>query len=646
MRVHERLRSETAAKTAWAGILKFTTVFPSMARVQGGLEVHQLHCDGEPLQFVDVSGEEIGTIAVPAGSFTALGIFLYVKPPAGKNGMDCHLEYSSLLPMVSRGRVTSSSGAWNGFCLVPGDRVRFDGTVLAAGGELLLTTGVAAPMGPDQQLAFRLLAGDAPVWEHRPRVGPELETVFHRIRVPDCPSGELCLTVEGGPGVGLILDPMAIPERSLPLPAHRERPRPDIVLFLADTLRADALEPWGGDWDIAPNINAFLAESACFVRAWTPASWTLPAHASMFSGLYPYQHGVTYDRRSLPVECVTVAELLSAGGYRTAAVTESSYVSARYGLDQGFEAFEEGPIGRLDVTLERVRRALERDDGRPLFLFVQTYRAHTPYRVSPQTVVRLKRVFGSDPAPQHLDFENLNNRAVAGDDKEGDERSAACRLLEQLYLGGVADLDRGFGELIRILDEIDLHKPTVIFASDHGEAFAEHGLLRHGNSVFEEVSRIPIGIRGAGLDAGRRPLGASLLDLSPTICDIAGIAPDLRWEGSSLLSLVEDRPIYSFSCSPPPDPPWANYALMEGPWKLLGRMPLTGETFDVPDRLYDLRRDPGEQMPSVPGPVRFRKHETRMRALLRPQVAVEELHLTAAEKAALRALGYADSPEK
>ena len=161
--------------------------------------------------------------------------------------------------------------------------------------------------------------------------------------------------------------------------------RPDVVLVLCDTFRADGLAAWGGAPGEAPHLNRLVEHSLRFLDVRAVAAWTLPSVASILTGLYPAQHGATDYDRGVAEGAETIAEVLARAGYRTAAVTDAGFLSRRYGQDQGFQWFEEIaiPEWKLATTIANARALLAADDGRPLFLMVHTYRVHEPLRAGP-----------------------------------------------------------------------------------------------------------------------------------------------------------------------------------------------------------------------------------------------------------------------
>lgn len=323
--------------------------------------------------------------------------------------------------------------------------------------------------------------------------------------------------------------------------------RRDVVLLLADTYRADNLAAWGGDPRIAPKLNGLADESKRFLQVRAPATWTLPSHAAFLCGMYPPQCGVNREEDRLPESAWTLAEHFAAAGYRTAAVTDRGFVSRAFGMDQGFEWFDEGQVddGR---TVSAIEQILAADDGRPLFLFVQSYRAHDPYRTRPYTAQRL----GEDFRPRWTIKETLpyltgylrTGERGAPFPSEVAERAADY---ERHYRGSSADLDLLFGVLLERFDVAGLRGNTVLcLTSDHGESFGRRGVLGHGSGTWDGQAHVPLTLRAPGLSPGDEQRSASLVDLPRTLASLAGLVPHPEWLGQDLLDPVDDPPVFSF----------------------------------------------------------------------------------------------------
>lgn len=316
--------------------------------------------------------------------------------------------------------------------------------------------------------------------------------------------------------------------------------RPNVLLVVIDTARADRLSVDGYARQTSPEIAKLAREGVVYEQAYTPAPWTLPAHASLFTGLYPSSHGADSGHMILEDRLYTLAEAFHDAGYRTAAYAGNPWVGRQYGFGQGFDSYEEAWQGtsgdeedagasrlnsRIGHWLEWRESSPTRDQ--PFFMFINYLEPHLPYNppepersrfLAPGTdtadVERLRR-FGH---PQEL-------RYVLGQDglRPGD-----LAILSDLYDGEIAYLDRRVGEVAgflrarRLLDET-----VVVITSDHGEAIGDHGFLDHKLNVFEEVLRIPLVLRyPRAIAAGQRVAGPVMLqDLYPTLLGLAGIRP-------------------------------------------------------------------------------------------------------------------------
>jgi len=476
-------------------------------------------------------------------------VYLFLEEDGEPPGT-MHLEYPLVL-----GR--SVNGVWrfllkdleaDGIPVSPGstERLRID---FPAASVLRFRTAAARGNGDGRAVRFVVRLDGEILWERRSEVTRGAIGEEYAIALP--PEGrrqsELCFQVKGPPALTAFLCP-----RILPLAAerHESDPRPNIALLVADTYRADNLAAWGGDPAIARRLNRLAERSRRFLSARAPATWTLPSLASLFSGLYPPQCGISGSGDGLGGEVRTLAEHLHEAGYRTVAITDGGMASWRFGLAQGFEWFEQNDEVSFARTLEAITRQLAGSDGRPLFLFVHSYRAHDPYRVSDRTSSRL----GDDPA-FHRDWDELLQEVlgsvrgcVRGASLESE--AAALAELHVRYRGGSADTDLGFGAVLARLEDAGLEDAVVVFTSDHGESFGEHGVLGHGSGVWDDQALVPLLLRAPGLAPGEDRSPASLIDLAPTLAALAGLEPWPGWWGRNLLSETEPGggPVFSFMC--------------------------------------------------------------------------------------------------
>jgi arylsulfatase A-like enzyme len=309
-----------------------------------------------------------------------------------------------------------------------------------------------------------------------------------------------------------------------------ERGRPNVLMIVLDTVRADHLAPYGYERVTTPGLDAFARRCATrYTDAYASSSWTLPSHASLFTGLYPSQHGANYcgakkecgaaGAQPLRRDAPTLAERFAAHGYQTAAITANAhYVTQSFGLDRGFAHFDDRWGANLNCLLlpqlagflshvghSIYRRAdsitdlalawiANRDVDRPFFLFVNYMDAHTPHL----------------PAPPY--------DAAFGGQQPLDPYAPPDSLSALLYDRELLFLDAHLSRLLGALEAHGLLDDTVItITSDHGEAFGEHGLWWHGRSLYDDALRVPLYVKGVGpcrsATAARRTTGIEVYHL-------------------------------------------------------------------------------------------------------------------------------------
>ncbi len=286
-----------------------------------------------------------------------------------------------------------------------------------------------------------------------------------------------------------------------------------IVLISLDTLRADHVGAYGYSRKTTPNIDALAARGVVFENAISQSSWTRPAHLSMFTGLYPAEHGVVglSDRRRLDDATPTLARVLAANGYTTAAFTGGVNVSRVFGFDQGFAEFRSNGRYFRD-NLEETRYWLDQHRGEKFFLFWHGYDAHTPY---PGEAMDRTALDVAERPPR------VGLRRVC---KREDAPKRIARFVDE-YDSGVRRGDRYVGKLLAELARHGLLEKTIlVFTSDHGEEFLEHRGCFHVNTLYREVLHVPLVIVAPGLPARRIPdLVPASVSIGATILDLAGI---------------------------------------------------------------------------------------------------------------------------
>lgn len=544
--------------------------------------------------------------------------------------------------------------------LPPGARCEFplpaaaDGaafpTLRFALGHAALATGPTAP--PPPTLTIELVAADGTT--QRLSSEPLAATgrfVEQTLALPEASArggarlrfaASAATTPAGATTLLLLAEPTLLP---------RERAaRPNVLLYLVDTLRADRCSPWRTDRDTTPHLARVAAEGVLFERCSSSAPWTRPAVATLFSGVLPSYHGAGAGS-GLSHETSTLAERLRAAGLATAAFVSNPQVSGRtLAFEQGFQtlvtfgrAGEEESL-RAEVLTDRVIDWLDRNDDQPFFLYVHTLDPHAPYAPPPATAGRFARDYRGELTPALTT--DLERRAPLS--------PADLRHVNDLYDEELLYADAEFGRLCDHLRRIGAWNDTlVVFVSDHGEEFADHGAFGHGRRLWEELLHVPLVMKPDRRDdesgAGTRIAAPTrLVDVPATILARVGGAIDRSdLMGSDLSGAFRGE-------APPEQDSVAEYwnrsrrmtALRAGRFKLIRSV---GEG-DVAPLLFDLDADPREQ------------HDL---AAARPEVAARLLErlaatfsewdragfarhdsrsesFTAEEAAALRALGYLD----
>jgi choline-sulfatase len=335
-----------------------------------------------------------------------------------------------------------------------------------------------------------------------------------------------------------------------------------VVLITLDTTRADRLTPYGFMDAKMSAFERLAREGVVFDQATTVAPLTLPAHASIMTGLWPPAHSVR-DNASPPLAetSVTLAEVLHAQGFRTAAFVGSNVLHGDRGLSQGFEHYggpghdarpEHGAPQRpaAEVVTEATQW-LRGVNGSRFFAWLHLYDPHRPYE-PPEPYATM---YASDP-----------------------------------YVGEIAYVDAQIGALLDTLEQHGvLDRTVVVVAGDHGEALGEHGERDHGVFIYESVLRVPLIIRAPSLPPGRVGAVVRLIDVMPTALALVGMPP-VRSDGTDLAALMQghqqELEAYSESLYPQRFGWSPLRALRDGRFKLI----------DAPrPELYDLQRDPFEE---------------------------------------------------
>ena len=326
------------------------------------------------------------------------------------------------------------------------------------------------------------------------------------------------------------------------LPACAAAAPPNLLLITIDTLRADHLGAYGRKDARTPNLDALAAKSVLFEQAICAAPLTLPSHTSLLTGRYPYHHGVRDNAGRVPEKETTLAEILKQQRYHTYAAVGGFPLDHRFGLDQGFDIYNDEfphrPGRPLDFGSERTADAVVDAVSRfkaaaPFFVWVHFYDPHAPYRNGG-------------------------------------------------YPGEIAFVDIQVGHLLKLLP---LQNTIIAVAGDHGESLGEHGEWTHRIFVYDSTMRVPFFISAPGLTPVRVQPQARLIDFLPTVLSLMKIPANGSWDGA-VLPANAGRPAVLESMFPQLQLGWKSLiGVRTGEWKYI----------EAPrSELYDLRSDPGE----------------------------------------------------
>lgn len=399
------------------------------------------------------------------------------------------------------------------------------------------------------------------------------------------------------------------------------RPQVNILFITLDTTRADHLGCYGSAVAATPTLDALAARGVLFERAYAPAPLTLPSHASMFTGLYPPEHGlVTNGRGRLDAPIPVLAEVLSARGYETAAFVASFVLNRKFGLDRGFQTYNDDLTGAdlhddalhwqrdgkgvVDVALEWLQHPRARP--RPFFCWIHLYDPHFPY--------------------------------LPHADEFGD------RFRARPYDAELAYVDRQLKRLTDYLaSEGLLEKTLVVVAGDHGEGLGEHVERTHGYTLYNATQHVPLifAMPGKNPFAGRVAAPVSLVDVFPTLLETLRLKTPRRLSGRSLQPALLGRPIEPRPC----------YAATDDPFLQNGWSPLRSLTTDTwkyirttRPELYRLSDDPREtQNLAAQQPDQLQVMERALAEMEQKmeRSAAADVHLSPEERRALASLGYA-----
>ena len=342
----------------------------------------------------------------------------------------------------------------------------------------------------------------------------------------------------------------------------------NVLLITLDTTRADHLGCYGYTPAKTPNLDRLAREGIRFARVYCPAPLTLPSHASIMTGLYPVAHGVRNNGHDLPSGIKTLAEILKGRGYSTAAFVSSFSVDSRFGLDRGFDVYDdtfrsESPFKtqneerRAEETFARFSRWLETNGTNRFFGWVHYFDPHLPY---------------DPPSPYKEEFKG------------------------NPYDGEVAYMDRYVGALLERLKETGvLERTIIVIAGDHGEGLGDKVETGHGIFLYEETLKVPLILHNPAVFPRSQVIESQvrLIDIAPTILEILGLQNEAAgMTGQSLVAWLRGKSRKDLDSLVETFYPRENFGwselvgLVSGRWKYIQ---------SPRPELYDVKNDPGER---------------------------------------------------
>jgi arylsulfatase A-like enzyme/Tfp pilus assembly protein PilF len=411
--------------------------------------------------------------------------------------------------------------------------------------------------------------------------------------------------------------------------ARRGVDKPNVILFTLDTTRADHIACYGYPDVRTPNLDALAARGVLFEQAAASSPLTLPSHSSIMTGMYPTYHGVRVNgNTALNQEQTTIAEVLSSRGYRCGAFIGAFVLDGRWGLNQGFEHYDDrfdlqkykhidlGSVQKPgNEVMDEALAWLDGEKSSPFFAWIHLYDPHAPYE---------------PPEPYFSEY--------------------GSRGMYRLYDGEIAFMDEQIGRCVAWLEKNGLDQNTIlILIGDHGEGLGSHGEGTHGYFIYDYAVHVPFLVVAPfqSLQGKRVPGQVRAVDVFPTLLELAGFKSPVNVQGRSLLPLMfrpgKEVDAYAYGESMGP-------SLLFG-WSALHSLRTTHYKYiDAPRaELYDLTQDGDEQtnlLAQSPGVARKMKNELdRLMAQTRrgaPAPQAANLDKDTVER--LAALGYIGAP--
>lgn len=435
----------------------------------------------------------------------------------------------------------------------------------------------------------------------------------------------------------------------------------DVIVVTLDTTRRDHLGAYGYGRGTTPRIDRFASEAIVYENAWSTASWTLPAHASILTGKHPTSHGAHFEAtrgdaqlaevlgperagevavNRLGDDAVTLPELLKANGYATAAFAGGPWLAPPFGLLQGYDEQDVEDVAREggrpadDLTRRALAWTAKQPKDRPVHVLVNYFDPHWPYEPPP----------GYDDLPHaraELDRKYFLGVNAGAFTMPPEERA----IWIDHYDGEIRFMDHHLGLLFDGLRELQRYDDAlIVVVADHGESFGEHNLIEHGRWLYDDVLRVPLLVRyPGGRDAGTVVSApVSVVDLLPLVAAEVGLTLPAGVEGvdpgfRDLVLAEEYRDVHAIKVFGPRFDRDL-FAVIRWPWKMI----LSDRD---PPELYHLVNDPGELIKQYRSGVTndMLNAAIKVRATLRAPARLEAPRDVAPEtRDRLRSLGYVE----
>jgi len=459
----------------------------------------------------------------------------------------------------------------------------------------------------------------------------------------------------------------------------RRTDQPNIIFIVIDAARADHFSCYGYERKTTHNIDNLASESTLYENAISAAGWTLPSHASMFTGTYPSKHGVHNENHVYDGKYPTIAEIMQSNGYDTVGFCTNDWISAATGLSKGFEQFYNFHYGVINHKLTRMLNYLRihgkdswsyeinrsvmnwikrHDPSEPYFMFIHYGELHLPYQIPAP--------FNTKFLPKGMSYKeasrvNQDPKAYYAGMVKMTEKDFC--ISKDLYDCALAYQDSELGRLVQFLKTRgDLDDTILIVTSDHGESLGEHQHIDHYYVLYDCLLRVPLIVRfpsvfKAGLRESRMVQTLDILPTLQALLNLSGIKPDVM-QGYPLPPLDKEKGVRSFTISERfkdlkglretyPD---VNFDHLKK-WELDRKIAIRTEQYkliqsdEFDSELYDLKNDPHEIHNVIEAKLdiaselcnKIREWQSRFKSAA---IENKEAEFDEAVKKRLKALGY------